>query len=1651
MDIPVDLQPRELLIHPAALAQHLQTILMSDPSQEGLSSINSHILHQAHTEAIPYSVYQVWLFIAYQHSPHLLSGALRDRESAAVRIAGIKVLRHIFRKPLWKTYGWDSLGGAQGMKDIIDGLPLAEVRLFIKAISQDSQGPNKRFLATCIDELVALIESSNTWNTRSLSSYVAPLYARCTSEKVIKILRSGIPSSPKFYRDVGRLHPNLLRQAAIGVVEVPPHRRLYILETCANILLRSNKEYAPVHATEIQSGISPGLAFGVDLLLQINTSEPDLRANWTLIRQWTEQVVSLAIRRGLPFDSILYIIRSSLEISRAVNYSYWSSQHLPTHVIRCWSMVRFGVSGDKWPFYPAMKNAQASSPSRPRAVNQAALERCLIEQVLQIKDERLSVQPKQADFTRQLTQLLSNVHIDGRFEFLRLLCRHAPTLGFDLSAWPPSEEERKLIPVWEHSVLSMLPMSSSKALFQRSLQIHHCDTILPSDLVEKNSWALSWEQQCLLWARWEYSTAKSTDDFLVTQKALAEMKQRATREREGSGRLTWARAAIKLASETKSPVFYYDLVQWSQRFLRDQQVFPSILALIYMTAGHVLPCGADMRAVKLASKPDLRAAVQKAHLTLKTLLESLLLLLREPWARNMKGITGMVGSMFSAIVRQRMNAVKFYLSNELATEAELTETLLDPLLPIIIDYEREGNTEGQAAFAWSGPAGLIGCITCPDNPSQVDLSFMDRLAKARDELWKDLRAHDKPDISILGPGWPRGLPIQYLATDEAWFYHALKRPEEAPFLFSKINEIIFSSQDIVVAVVPHVSEPIGKFADDLGFAIRATISCGPDKLEWITLIWKHYSSVLQAHPLYLELFQEWLVDLLRRGHVADEAINAVQPPVAPAPAPLISRVPMGSEVTKWDPQHDAEDTVQVDVPFADVQRPKEIPCILLNCRMPSTSRASDGFVRTREIKPRPRPNPIALWLNDSSSSSTARKEISVNNRETVILSALLFLDTLNPQPRLLQKRFPDTESPRYGSTYLAEEFIARVISSDVIAPMTGALDALKRNSRDVPAQILRDLICSFLDTLKASPKDSKYPKLLDYTFELINLLLHGSQPHLVAGVVLRVWKEFPNDSSSHRRVSLVKIGRILTPDQASDLMQRFVANACDTPQNRQAPDDSAEKLPMKITTVKMLVQGLAEADFLQLSTRLHLLEIMCGTSSHIDVRVAIVNSIFQLTRQNQSADILKVLSTIALSAAGPSERDTVTDDDWRAAEAGGRLPLILGSQRPILDLIVSNAAQQIPKELRSAYVREVVLPLVTESIRQHTRWMAVLLARLGLSLSGLGLAASDIGPFSSDLVDQVLLKWARYLPDTYLQYHRSWGLIYLHRDSFNRITEALALSTDPIKEDANVRDHLQALIKSQRSRCPFRYAYRVPYYLDSEEPNGITDELLLDEFISRVEVFSRSPMAYNSLLGRHSVHPGYTLGVLQGLRKARRELHGFSPSLYTHATKLMTSIADAAEIVRKEGWSPNLTAHPVTVPTAFEYEVELLPSPLWNPPPSNSALSDFVSGITRLISKYAADPVLLLTIDSFAPVMKEVRQEDREACALLLGEKCDDGNGLNRLVETWVRVKLAVMLLETAKKPGVPLNESVLNMIKRWKGSDIEMVRQTAWAWDWKN
>ncbi|KAL4779414.1 hypothetical protein BJX76DRAFT_361800 [Aspergillus varians] len=1688
---PEALQPKALLAHPKVLAPHLRALAAADASIENLTSISSCILDQVHTEAVPASAFEVWLQLTCKHSFwHFTATALQD-PSYGVRAAAIRVAhRHLFRLSHWKERGWDVLGGAQGIKDILDSLPLAEVRLLVKAIfgccSAVSSG--RTLVSACVEEFLALVEGTDRWASRSLLPHVSYLSAYCSEERIKQLLRSKSAMSSAILRYGPTFHTPLLRLMGVGAVHVPNDVRLEILQECRRTLLSSREAYVPIYYEGKQSAMSPGLVFGMDLLM-VMEKEPEQHGDYEL-GQWVESILKKGFRENLPFKSILLILNQALdalqagELTRPRGSMGWLSQSISQDIVQFWSISQFGRVGD----FPRGLVARYRKKRRARTLSahQGALEQCLIQEVLQIKDERVSVQKNRRQFSETITSLLGLVHKKGRLEFLQLLCRYSPSLEFDLTAWPPSKKEEELMPCWHLDILHMLMPDDSKSLFRRSLHIHHCEEFLPTSGIRDPGLEIpSWEAQCLLWATWE-SAGPKKNGFPVTRKALVEMKQKSMRGREPPERLRWAQQAIKLAVKTGSVDIFAEIVEWSKRFIRDPMVFGGLICDIIDRCNVMLSCRVGSQGVTSVSKSRLLQEAQTGHKVLEDLLQIALLLLREPWARSLvANMTRMIPSMLSTILGHRMNVVRKRPCGEAVTESEVAGILLEPMMPILIEYEREGNADGQANVKWSSPSGMIISHQLPSDPNLLELSFMDQLAKARDEFWQRHRARNDPNILDLSAGWPRGLPIQHLVASPIWLSHAMRHQEHAPFISSRANRVLFSTVDAVMVVIKNKKEHAGEFVDDLGFICRALLANDKlaDRARDVLRVWEHYSQLLQPHPAYLGLFQNWLADMIQYQDGMYEVTNIIRPRPSQT-VPNVSAVPAGSEIIEWDPyEGDYSDfkTYFDNKKEIETEEPPKIPCTIFTCRMEGKLPSGTPFVRASTPRSKPEP-PVSIWSSDYCSSWADWQDPSRRVQDSVVLAALLFLDTYTKTPRILRTKFPDVDSPRYTPIYLADEFIAcyQAKQNRPRKALNKTIGALRRSASRVPAHLLRDLIWSFLDTLKADPKAPMYSTLLFSTFNLIEVLLCTDKPQLAIDVVIRLWKEFPNDSSLHRKISLVRLGRIFTPAQARGMMSTFSGYVCDAllqAQQSQQQQQVKEKNQafIKVTTAKMLAQALAQADFLSQSDQMEMLQRMFNSTRHVDIQTEIVEALLELVAASDNAEPYKLFASIASSVTEPSERAKTTQAEWEIAENGvGPLPYVAPvAERPVLQLVVGTASHKLPEKSRPDYVQNVLLPLLQESTRQHTRWMAAMTRRLGLSLSDLNLTEQDIGPFAPDLPNTILSKWPEYLPGSYLQrHHRPWALSYLQHESFSQIDKALAVTADGALKEIKVRDHWNIFLNAQRTRpAPINSLNSVRYWMVNKAPeasNGLTTALILEEFAFRAEVMARNPVRYNTSLLRDTLRTEYALDPLRALRKSRAEYCVSAISnpadkvtFYNVLTEAMAQAVDMCETVRKEGWSKTkLTAgFPTTVttlPSTFEYSVLTLPSPIYNPAASasNPAVELFTSAIVALIARYARDPILLLTLDSLHPVLQEVPPAGLKTCTLRLGRGRNE-NELERhdtdLLVTCVRVKLARFLLERVRaNDGALLDRDgdveILGMIEEWKNSEVEFLAVKIYA-----
>ncbi|KAJ5482750.1 hypothetical protein N7539_006196 [Penicillium diatomitis] len=533
MDIPESLQPRVLLSKPVTLVEHLRGLLAADSSLDSLNSINAYLLHLVHEEAVPWRIFQTWLFLIWPTSPVFLRDAIRDEESVGVQIAGIQVLKHAFRRPSARPRIWDALGGPAGVKSLIDGLSLRQATSFVKALCQSGRGMHNDILLGYFDELVSLLEASDELGARPLSLDAMSLYACCSPQRVAEALESGRIETRTIERDLLRTQLNVLRLVAVGVVDAPEQFRTHILRDHADILLASNEAYVPTSPVKVDAGVPAGVLFGMDLMWHIDRSKS---APWTeregrhLINKWAKKIVHLAIRRNVSIDVLCAIISACLGLlcdgdrshwidrCKKCHCENWVSDILPFEVIRCWSTARFGVCADELPFYSSIK-IKRNSPSWPTPDYVTALESCMVNDVFMLidKQELAWLHDRPVGLSRYLSRMVERVPIDKRIEFLQLVCKHCPTLSFDMTMWPPSEREAEVLPIWDIALLSKMPLTRSKELFERSLHVNNCETFISDDLLKKNDWAMTWEEQCMLWSGWETLSAKTHQDFKITQ------------------------------------------------------------------------------------------------------------------------------------------------------------------------------------------------------------------------------------------------------------------------------------------------------------------------------------------------------------------------------------------------------------------------------------------------------------------------------------------------------------------------------------------------------------------------------------------------------------------------------------------------------------------------------------------------------------------------------------------------------------------------------------------------------------------------------------------------------------------------------------------------------------------------------------------------------------------------------------------------------------------------------------------------------------------------------------------------------------------------------------------------------------------------------
>ena len=1137
-----------------------------------------------------------------------------------------------------------------------------------------------------------------------------------------------------------------------------------------------------------------------------------------------------------------------------------------------------------------------------------------------------------------------------------------------------------------------------------------------------------------------------------------------------------------------------------------QVVFPDIMSKVILRSDNSYLSCVDMPSSRLPQDmAALRATVKSAHKVLSTLLETILLALCEPV--DHRSFTKNISSFLQGLVASRIRGISRYRRAGVGSEADLVDALLMPLVPILIVWERtsddpEGSSigdeeesstdkEDEAATnqdnndtiysekeCWTDDDGFLQNLQLPAECPPAVLRFFDEYARRRNDMHRAQRIKVFPDVADMDEGWPQGLQFQCLLPGRPWFSFALKHPDIAPYMAGRIRGVLEASPSVVFVPQPQHDEIVDDdHVDSFPVALYALIDLYHTKrakTDAVRTLWDTYQSRKDAYGKYFPMLRDYLVDLLEE-ELLFEAANLVRPPrLAQATSYLPSTNP--TALQSWDPTSSVHEEAQLAADELSNLKERRLATNLLYYQLQGELDSEDyiSYYETPfvHLNNRHWAWPKLRFERALAGSHIVRK-MTLSAREATIVSALLYLELVmhnlhaEEAPTDAQSRessplaapFPDVDMVRYPAMYLHKDFV-EVAWDDVGKAMERCIDVLRASMYAVPSKLVSTLLDKVLDALEVLERPhGVFKVVLKTTFALIQALVLSDRPELAVGPVVRVVESFPSESAYHRRMKLLSLCRRLPPDSVRTFLGRFSDFVCQrlVEQQRRGPEkqEAPRVTPktnapdfVKITTVKMLAQLLAQADFLPLNTTLQILGDVFQSTQHIDIRTEIIKAALNLfNRVHGSPAGLDRLFTFIKSIAHelaqkPSEMDPTGDvSTWTTA-----LPNVSSvKERPGLKILI-EAQAKLPPALHVTYVQHVLFPFVTASENAHNVWMDAFLAPLGLSRAELGIPS--FGPFDPYLIDNILSKWTIYLPGRYLQVeHNEWELTHtLHWQAFATIGDTLATSS-PEYRQTNAGQHWEEFVSRIHRTSPTSFLFPLLHedaLLTPLVADGITRKTVVSEIACRMRQLARYPAQYFPRAGKMRVTLEPLISALKKLRGCRitKEDIGTESrrTRYTVTDEALRSVVDYVESLR------TTTDHkPPVLPTRFELDVLVLPSPVYIPDATREdRLTQFVEAVVGVVSSWVGSLALVLEFAALESVVDEVVGRD----IVRVVELMNASRAQHRLgaLERGLIVKLAQRLLHRFSDDEVRLCQELCPLVDGWRKDEDESVSRIGWG-----
>ncbi|KAI1111236.1 hypothetical protein F5Y14DRAFT_426245 [Nemania sp. NC0429] len=343
---------------------------------------------------------------------------------------------------------------------------------------------------------------------------------------------------------------------------------------------------------------------------------------------------------------------------------------------------------------------------------------------------------------------------------------------------------------------------------------------------------------------------------------------------------------------------------------------------------------------------------------------------------------------------------------------------------------------------------------------------------------------------------------------------------------------------------------------------------------------------------------------------------------------------------------------------------------------------------------------------------------------------------------------------------------------------------------------------------RSKEEDKIVTTIEQLAYRVVSKLAYSNTPVLAQDLIRRVIIEHPEASSWHRQFLSIGYMRDLPANAARTMLLSFAAAIGEKLEEQsyvkvgdeEPPKSAPPKSLVKVTTVKYLAQLLNDADFISPDAAVDVLIELFRSSTHIDVRVATLDSLLSTLngitgdsndqwRSNTMVErILNTLDDVISIAGNINERRPVSATEWAEASSELTIPATSDSSTipPLFEAVLKAATgERFPnlKKLQGELFSRLVLPALHHSQEQHHKWFSLFLAKHWPALDANILPRVPITP---QIWNYMLNHQGHLLPPTIINDYNQYILFRLRAPVVVKTFGSTLQSDATLRNDASV-------------------------------------------------------------------------------------------------------------------------------------------------------------------------------------------------------------------------------------------------------------------------